>query len=65
MVAVILDASTHIEYFSGFHWNNSERSVLATHSFSEEITFIGPTLEKDRLKSQKNRFKSLYAGVAD
>jgi len=38
---------------------------LATHSFSEEITFTGPTLEKDRLKIQKNRFKSLYAGVAD
>lgn len=38
MVALVLDAGTNMEYFSGIHWNPSERSMLAIIPTTGEIT---------------------------
>lgn len=38
MVALVLDAGTNMEYFSGIHWNPSERSTLAIIPATGEIT---------------------------
>jgi Xaa-Pro dipeptidase len=38
MVALVLDAGTNMEYFSGIHWNPSERSMLAIILSTGEIT---------------------------
>jgi Xaa-Pro dipeptidase len=38
MVALVLDTGTNMEYFSGIHWNPSERSMLAIILSTGEIT---------------------------
>jgi Xaa-Pro dipeptidase len=38
MVALVLDAGTNMEYFSGIRWNPSERSMLAIIPTTGEIT---------------------------
>ena len=48
MVALVLDASTNMEYFSGIRWNPSERSMLAIIPVTGEITYICPSFEEDR-----------------
>ena len=48
MVALVLDASSNMEYFSGIRWNPSERSMLAIIPVTGEITYICPSFEEDR-----------------
>ena len=38
MVALVLDAGTNMEYFSGIHWNPPERSMLDIIPTTGEIT---------------------------
>jgi Xaa-Pro dipeptidase len=54
MVALVLDAGTNMEYFSGIHWNPSERSMLAIIPANGEITYICPSFEEDE---HENPFK--------
>ena len=50
MAALILDAGTNLEYFSGIKWNPSERSMLAILPASGEIAYICPAFEEDRFR---------------
>ena len=53
MVALVLDAGTNMEYFSGIRWNPSERSMLAIIPVTGEITYICPSFEEDRFLEVK------------
>ena len=53
MVALVLDAGTNMEYFSGIHWNPSERSMLAIIPATGEINYICPSFEEDRFLEVK------------
>lgn len=52
-IALVLDASTNMEYFSGIRWNPSERSMLAIIPVTGEITYICPSFEEDRFLEVK------------
>ena len=49
MVALILDAGTSMQYFTGLSWYPSERSMLVIIPAKGEITYICPYFEEDRL----------------
>jgi Xaa-Pro dipeptidase len=53
MIALVLDAGTNMEYFSGIRWNPSERSMLAIIPATGEITYICPSFEEDRFLEVK------------
>ncbi len=48
MRALILDAGTTMEYFTGVKWYPSERSLLAIIPDQGELSFICPAFEEDR-----------------
>ncbi len=50
MKALILDAGTSMEYFTGVKWYPSERSLLAIIPARGEISFICPAFEEDRFQ---------------
>lgn len=50
MRALILDAGTSMEYFTGVKWYPSERSLLAIIPDRGEISFICPAFEEDRFQ---------------
>ncbi|MFL0162977.1 M24 family metallopeptidase [Aquirufa salirivi] len=50
MRALILDAGTSMEYFTGVKWYPSERSLLAIIPDKGELSFICPSFEEDRFK---------------
>lgn len=47
--ALILDAGTSMEYFTGLRWYPSERSLLAIIPEEGELLYICPAFEEDRL----------------
>lgn len=47
--ALILDAGTSMEYFTGLRWYPSERSLLAILTNAGETFYICPAFEEDRL----------------
>lgn len=49
MVALILDAGTSMQYFTGLSWYPSERSMLVIIPAKGELTYICPYFEEDRL----------------
>jgi Xaa-Pro dipeptidase len=53
MVALVLDAGTNMEYFSGIHWNPSERSWFAIIPATGEIKYKCPYFEKDQFLEVK------------
>lgn len=50
MRALVLDAGTSMEYFTGVKWYPSERSLLAIIPDRGEISFICPAFEEDRFQ---------------
>ncbi|MFY9160189.1 M24 family metallopeptidase [Aquirufa ecclesiirivi] len=50
MKALILDAGTSMEYFTGVKWYPSERSLLAIIPDRGELSFICPAFEEDRFQ---------------
>ncbi|MHA8061116.1 M24 family metallopeptidase [Aquirufa beregesia] len=48
--ALILDAGTSMEYFTGVKWYPSERSLLAIIPDKGELSFICPAFEEDRFR---------------
>lgn len=48
MRALILDAGTSMEYFTGVKWYPSERSLLAIIPDKGDLSFICPAFEEDR-----------------
>ena len=49
MVALILDAGTTMQYFTGLSWYPSERSMLVIIPAKGELTYICPYFDEDRL----------------
>ena len=49
MAALIMDAGTSMQYFTGLSWYPSERSMLVILPAQGEITYICPYFEEDRL----------------
>lgn len=49
MAALIMDAGTSMQYFTGLSWYPSERSMLVILPVKGEITYICPYFEEDRL----------------
>jgi Xaa-Pro dipeptidase len=49
MAALIMDAGTSMQYFTGLSWYPSERSMLVILPAKGEITYICPYFEEDRL----------------
>jgi Xaa-Pro dipeptidase len=47
--ALILDAGTSMEYFTGLRWYPSERSLLAIIPSNGDLFYICPAFEEDRL----------------
>lgn len=47
--AVVLDAGTSMEYFTGLRWYPSERSLLAIIPSKGDIFYVCPAFEEDRL----------------
>mgnify|MGYP000057648957 FL=1 len=50
MSALVLDAGTSLNYFTGLSWYPSERSMLAIIPAKGELTYICPYFEEDRLR---------------
>jgi Xaa-Pro dipeptidase len=49
MSALIMDAGTSMQYFTGLSWYPSERSMLVILPAKGDITYICPYFEEDRL----------------
>ncbi len=49
MAALIMDAGTSMQYFTGLSWYPSERSMLVILPAKGELTYICPYFEEDRL----------------
>jgi Xaa-Pro dipeptidase len=49
MAALIMDAGTSMQYFTGLSWYPSERSMLVILPAKGDITYICPYFEEDRL----------------
>jgi Xaa-Pro dipeptidase len=50
MQALILDAGTSLNYFTGIRWWPSERTMVAINPVKGEVTYVSPAFEADRLK---------------
>ncbi|WP_218331089.1 M24 family metallopeptidase [Hydrotalea lipotrueae] len=48
--ALILDAGTSLNYFTGIRWWPSERTMVAIIPVKGEVTYVSPAFEADRLK---------------
>jgi Xaa-Pro dipeptidase len=49
MKAMLLDAGTSLDYFTGIRWGGSERPMVAIIPSSGEVSYICPGFEEDRL----------------
>ncbi len=49
MKAMLLDAGTSLDYFTGIKWGGSERPMVALIPASGEVSYICPGFEEDRL----------------
>lgn len=52
MDALLLDAGTSLQYFSGIRWWPSERTMVAIIPANGSICYVCPAFEEDRLKEQ-------------
>lgn len=50
MSALLLDAGTSMEYFTGTHWGQSERPMVVIIPVKGEIVYVCPAFEEDRLR---------------
>ncbi|MFT3946641.1 MAG: Xaa-Pro peptidase family protein [Agriterribacter sp.] len=50
MGALLLDAGTSMEYFTGMRWGQSERPMVVLIPVKGEIVYVCPAFEEDRLR---------------
>jgi Xaa-Pro dipeptidase len=65
MQALILDAGTSMEYFTGIQWGASERTMIAIIPASGGIKYICPGFEEARLKELISIGKEVHAWQED
>ena len=49
MKAILLDAGTSLDYFTGIRWGGSERPMIAIIPANGEVSYVCPGFEEDRL----------------
>ena len=62
MAALVLDAGTGLNYFTGISWWPSERTMVAIIPAKGEVQYICPGFEEARLREQVSIGKDVYAG---
>jgi len=65
MQALILDAGTSLEYFTGISWWPSERTMVAIIPANGEVRYVCPGFEEARLRELITIGKNVYAWQED
>jgi Xaa-Pro dipeptidase len=65
MEALLLDAGTALNYFTGISWWASERTMLAIIPAKGEVKYVCPGFEEPRLREQVSIGKDVYAWQED
>ncbi len=65
MEALILDAGTSLEYFTGINWWPSERTMVAIIPAKGTISYVCPGFEESRLRELVRIGKDVYAWQED
>jgi Xaa-Pro dipeptidase len=61
MEALVLDAGTALNYFTGIRWWPSERTMVAIIPVKGEVKYVCPGFEESRLREQVSIGKEVYA----
>jgi len=65
MEALVLDAGTSLEYFTGISWHPSERPMMAIIPVKGEVQYVCPAFEESRLRELVKIGKDFYAWDED
>ncbi len=65
MSALILDAGSNMEYFTGISWGPSERTMVAIIPAKGEVKYICPGFEEERLRELIKIGTEVYAWQED
>lgn len=65
MDALLLDAGTGLNYFTGISWWPSERTMVAIIPAKGEVKYVCPGFEESRLREQISIGKDVYAWQED
>ena len=65
MEALILDAGTGLNYFTGISWGASERTMVAIITAKGDVKYVCPGFEEARLREQVTIGKDVYAWQED
>ncbi len=63
--ALILDAGTSMEYFTGINWWPSERTMVAIIPAKGDVRYVCPAFEESRLRERIKIGKLVYAWQED
>jgi len=63
--ALVLDAGTSLEYFTGISWWPSERTMVAVIPAKGEVKYVCPGFEEDRLREMIRIGKEVYVWQED
>lgn len=63
--ALILDAGTGLQYFTGIRWSQSERTMVAIIPAKGDVKYICPSFEEARLRERISIGKEVYAWQED
>ncbi|MCC6289786.1 MAG: aminopeptidase P family protein [Chitinophagaceae bacterium] len=63
--ALILDAGTSMEYFSGMRWGQSERPMVVIIPVKGELVYVCPAFEEDRLRENITVGNKVYIWEED
>src|SRR4028118_2256548 len=63
--ALILDAGTGLNYFTGIRWGRSERTMVAIIPAKGEVKYVCPGFEEAHLREQISIGKDVYAWQED
>lgn len=65
MQAILLDAGTSLDYFTGIRWGGSERPMVAIIPANGEVSYVCPGFEEDRLNELIKIGNRVYAWQED
>ncbi|MFT4018356.1 MAG: Xaa-Pro peptidase family protein [Agriterribacter sp.] len=65
MGALLLDAGTSMEYFTGMRWWQSERPMVVIIPVKGEIVYVCPAFEEDRLRENIKTGNKVYIWEED
>ncbi|MFP5039561.1 M24 family metallopeptidase [Parasediminibacterium sp. JCM 36343] len=65
MEALVLDSGTSMVYFTGIHWGESERAMVAIIPARGDIQYVCPAFEEARFRQQISIGKDVYTWQED